>query len=97
MKDLVLYVCPASGTRRGMEYLGYPMGYGISATIWDMPPTMGSNLCENEECATNVMDFFKNFCFPEIFDNPASAPAGLWQAVWPGILAEISSVPWVVF
>lgn len=61
----------------------------IYATISDMPPIIGSNLCENEECATNAMVFFKNFCFPEKFDNPASTPAEVWQAVWPGILAEM--------
>lgn len=38
--------------------------------------------------ATNATVFFKNFCFPESFANPASAPASVCQAVWLGILAE---------
>ncbi|XP_075353280.1 uncharacterized protein LOC142407544 [Mycteria americana] len=58
-------------------------GYG---TNYRKQPLAG--LWENGKCATNATVFFKNFCFPESFDNPASAPAGVCHAVWPGILAE---------
>lgn len=54
-----------------------------------------AGLWENGKHATNATVFFKNFCFPESFANPASAPASVCGAVWLGILAEtwVSAMP----